>query len=207
MTSRDGPRPALLIDVDGPLNPYRARLTLRPDGYETHRYSMPQQRKPLRVWLNPSHGPALLALADRFELWWATTWEQQANEWVAPRVGLPTDLPVVRFGKNPPRPLAWLDPGRGIYFKTEPIAAAMTGRYFVWIDDDVTTADSDYLARRHPAGSLIYRIDPAVGLLPGDFAVIAELAADNRTGLLNGPTVAELMAARKAAAIQALCGD
>ncbi len=116
MTSRDGPRPALLIDVDGPLNPYRARLTLRPDGYETHRYSMPQQRKPLRVWLNPSHGPALLALADRFELWWATSWEQQANEWVAPRVGLPTDLPVVGFGKNPPRPVAWLDPGRGIYF-------------------------------------------------------------------------------------------
>ncbi|WP_267465361.1 hypothetical protein [Nocardia puris] len=28
--------------------------------------------KPLTVWLNSEHGPKLLALADVFELWWAT---------------------------------------------------------------------------------------------------------------------------------------
>ncbi len=30
-------RPLLLIDVDGPLNPYAAPPHRRPDGYQTHR--------------------------------------------------------------------------------------------------------------------------------------------------------------------------
>ncbi|WP_200881386.1 hypothetical protein [Nocardia otitidiscaviarum] len=84
--------------------------------------------KPLRVWLNPSHGPALLALADRFELVWATTWEHDANTYIAPVIGLP-ELPVVewqttkRFGPD------------GIFFKTEELVAHAAGRPFVWIDD------------------------------------------------------------------------
>jgi hypothetical protein len=34
-------RPMLLIDVDGPLNPYAAKPTRRPHGYTTHRLSPP----------------------------------------------------------------------------------------------------------------------------------------------------------------------
>ena len=76
-------RPLLLVDVDGPLNPYAAKPHQRPEGYKTHRlltprweaaerarlsaYGLPnKQSKPPRVWLNPEHGPALAALP--FEL-------------------------------------------------------------------------------------------------------------------------------------------
>lgn len=34
-------RPPLLVDVDGPLNPYAAKPSQRPDGYETHRLMTP----------------------------------------------------------------------------------------------------------------------------------------------------------------------
>lgn len=67
-----GDRPLLLLDVDGPLNPYAAKPSRRPPGYATHRMlpdswvaSSPRPRastRPLRVWLNPGHGPALLGL-------------------------------------------------------------------------------------------------------------------------------------------------
>ncbi len=54
-------RPLLFLDVDGPLNPYAAKPERRPDGYTTIRVPM-ADRRPLRVWLNPGHGAALLAL-------------------------------------------------------------------------------------------------------------------------------------------------
>jgi hypothetical protein len=66
-------RPLLFLDVDGPLNPFAAKPTRRPDGYVTHRMApqrwteadrerlcaegRPVKRaNPLRVWLNPAHG-------------------------------------------------------------------------------------------------------------------------------------------------------
>lgn len=75
-------KPLLLIDVDGPLNPYAAKASRRPEGYDTHRmrptgWEGPHV-KPLRVWLNPEHGPALTALP--FELAWCTTWQAEAND-------------------------------------------------------------------------------------------------------------------------------
>jgi hypothetical protein len=43
--------------------------------------------KPLHVWLNPEHGPALASLP--FELVWATTREDAANGYIGPIRGLP----------------------------------------------------------------------------------------------------------------------
>ncbi|SEB67496.1 hypothetical protein SAMN05216482_0488 [Streptomyces sp. PAN_FS17] len=99
-------RPLLFLDVDGPLNPYAAKPTRRPDGYTTLRVprdngdfqdhqELSFRRGPLRVWLNPAHGQALLKLG--YELCWATTWMADANRWIGPVIGLP-ELPFVDFG-------------------------------------------------------------------------------------------------------------
>jgi hypothetical protein len=56
-------RPALPLDVDGPLNPYMAKPHRRPAGYTTYRTKPrtwiaansqrpPEFVRPLRVWLN-----------------------------------------------------------------------------------------------------------------------------------------------------------
>ncbi|WP_370944311.1 hypothetical protein AB5J62_35200 [Amycolatopsis sp. cg5] len=93
-------RPLLFLDVDGPLNPFQAKPSKRPDGYLTYRIwtsvptPMPGRRKPLRVWLKPSHGEELLALP--YELVWATTWTHEANQKIGPELGLPV-LPVVSW--------------------------------------------------------------------------------------------------------------
>jgi hypothetical protein len=56
-------RPAILLDVDGPLNPFMAKPTRGPAGYHTHRICLFGFSRPLRVWLDPSRGPWLLSLA------------------------------------------------------------------------------------------------------------------------------------------------
>ncbi|WP_068059217.1 HAD domain-containing protein [Nocardia xishanensis] len=174
-------RPLLYLDVDGPLNPFAAKPHRRPEGYETHRLlpaswvarctEMKPHRKvkELRVWLNPAHGPKLLALADRFELVWATTWEHDANEWIGPRIGLP-ELPVVewqtskRFGPDL------------TFFKTAELVEHAAGRPFVWVDDEMTVRDRRYVEREHPGRALLHWVDPAKGLLDADFEALAAWA-------------------------------
>jgi hypothetical protein len=179
-------RPALLVDVDGPLNPYAAKPHRRPEGYQTHRlvtprweaaerrrlsaWGLPDRRvKPLRVWLNPDHGPALAALP--FELVWATTWEQEANDFVAPLLGLPT-LPFICW--LDPRP----EPANGVFWKTPQIVAWADGRAFAWVDDEISDADRDWVHAHHRGPALLRRVDPRCGLTVDDFARLARWAED-----------------------------
>lgn len=183
--------PLLFLDVDGPLNPFAAKPTRRPDGYQTHRMApqpwMDAERerlraegrpfkraKPLRVWLNPAHGPALLDLP--VELVWATTWEQEANEWIGPVLGLPA-LPVVCWPQKSARPE---QESGGLFWKTKTLAAYAAGRPFAWVDDQITMADWRWCAARHPAPTLLQPIDPARGLAVGDFAALGRWARLNQ---------------------------
>ncbi|WP_030691973.1 HAD domain-containing protein [Streptomyces globisporus] len=165
-------KPLLLIDVDGPLNPYAAQPERRPAGYETHRMSPTgwTGAKPLRVWLAPEHGGELLALAEAYELVWATTWKGEANDWIGPRLGLP-ELPFVDWprmhGKAP----------RGTFWKTQYILEYAAGRPFAWIDDDITPYDREYVEQNHLAAALLLRVDERIGLTRPDFDALAEWAA------------------------------
>lgn len=168
-------RPLLFVDVDGPLNPYAAKPTRRPEGYLTHRMSPADwareypDAQPLRVWLNPEHGPMLLSLP--VELVWATTWEHDANEWIGPRIGLP-ELPVVEW---PDRPFGATD---GRLWKTQPVADYAAGRPFAWIDDQLTDADVRWCELRYPAPTLLLPINPAIGLARNDIAAIGRWAEE-----------------------------
>ncbi|MFB7911129.1 hypothetical protein [Kitasatospora sp. NPDC056076] len=173
-------QPLLLLDVDGPLNPYAAPRLRRPDGYRTHelmptwwadrqtRRSADGEAKPLRVWLNPAHGPELLALP--YELVWATTWMDEANALIGPRLGLP-ELPYVRwtelFGEDPD----------GLHWKTKDVVAWAAGRPFVWVDDELGPQDAEWIAAHHPGPALTLHVNPRVGMLAGDFATLRDWAA------------------------------
>ncbi|MFG2822082.1 HAD domain-containing protein [Kitasatospora sp. NPDC048365] len=179
-------RPLLLIDVDGPLNPFAAKRTRRPAGYTTYRMSPPtwvadmrywmsangmphKQVKPLRVWLNPDHGRALRELP--FDLVWATTWQHEANEFIGPVLGLP-ELPVI--GWPEPRP----EPDGGVFWKTPAITDWVAGRPFAWVDDQITAADGAWVERHHDGTALLLTIDPGTGLRDRDFALLADWAAE-----------------------------
>ncbi|MEU9474833.1 hypothetical protein [Streptomyces sp. NPDC048191] len=162
-------RPLLFLDVDGPLNPYAAKPERRPEGYTTIRVPL-APRRPLRVWLNPAHGPALLRLG--YDLCWATSWMAEANVWIAPVVGLPTDLPHVDFGSG-----LFAERPDGVHWKTEAIVAHAEGRPFAWVDDEQSPADTRYVEAHHPGPALLRHVNPRLGLGAVDFAVLAEFAA------------------------------
>ncbi|MFD5918210.1 hypothetical protein ACFVYP_25900 [Kitasatospora sp. NPDC058201] len=173
------PLPLLLLDVDGPLNPYAAKPHQRPAGYGTHRVKpdswvarFPQRPaeyvRPLRLWINPDHGPELLSLP--YELVWATTWMAEANTWIAPLLGLP-ELPYVAWPQ-----LHQEDPD-GLHWKTRALVAWAAGRPFVWVDDELGPQDAAWIADHHPGRALALHVDPKLGLRGGDFATLREWAA------------------------------
>jgi hypothetical protein len=165
---RKGSRPLLFLDVDGPLNPYAAQPERRPQGYTTIRAAV-RPGRPLRVWLNPSHGAALLALP--YDLCWATTWMAEANRWIAPVIGLP-ELPYVDFGDH-----LFAERPDGVHWKTEAIVAYAAGRPFAWVDDEQSPADAEYVTRHHPAPALLHHVDPRLGLRAPDFTALGQFAA------------------------------
>jgi hypothetical protein len=43
----------------------------------------------------------------------------------------------------------------------------------VWVDDEVTDADRDWVAAHHPGRALLHRVDARLGLTDGDYAALA----------------------------------
>ncbi|MFD5726918.1 MULTISPECIES: hypothetical protein [unclassified Streptomyces] len=173
-------RPLLFLDVDGPLNPYAAKPERRPAGYTTIRVPrdaltatgdglLRSSAPPLRVWLNPAHGEALLALG--YELCWATTWMNDANTWIGPVLGLP-ELPFVDFGEG-----LFRERPDGVHWKCEALIAYAGGRPFAWVDDEQSDADHAHVSAHHPGPALLRHVNPRIGLRDDDFAALASFAA------------------------------
>ncbi|GAA0234177.1 hypothetical protein GCM10010492_36300 [Saccharothrix mutabilis subsp. mutabilis] len=146
----------LLLDVDGPLNPWAARTP--PPGYVRHEWRLSRWRRATRhAHLNPAHGPALLSLAERTgaELVWATSWEDLANDTVGPALGLPP-LRVIGLRAYEGTP-EW---------KYGAVGRFAAGRPIAWLDDDFAlfaSARDAFLRRRRETTALI-PVDPATGI-------------------------------------------
>lgn len=149
-------RPLLLLDFDGPLNPYRSRET--PPGYVRHEIVEGERTWVVRI--NPEHGVELNALADTFDLVWATSWEHGANRLLSPLLGLP-QLPTILWSKGKAvRRGSW---------KLPYVAEWVQDRPFVWVDDEVGEFERTVFAGDH---QLIHQVDPRTGLTATDFAAI-----------------------------------
>ncbi|WP_306415859.1 HAD domain-containing protein [Actinoplanes ianthinogenes] len=144
----------VFLDVDGPVIPLRARVVAG---------AVPDDGNPLLERIDPADGERLLALDA--DLVWATTWMGEANEVVAPRLGLPS-LPVVEWPEDD------VDPLPGLHWKTAFLTEWAAGRPFVWLDDELTGTDRDWVGARYPGPALLHRVDPLTGLTEGDFAAV-----------------------------------
>ncbi|MCX5402724.1 HAD domain-containing protein [Streptomyces sp. NBC_00335] len=155
-------RPVLFLDVDGPLIPFGSARSY--PAYESPGAPAGADGHPLLSRLDPALGPRLAALPC--ELVWATTWMDDANACVAPRLGLP-DLPVADW----PEPSAG-DLRSGTHWKTAGLVAWAAGRAFAWVDDEIGDADRRWVSAHHPGPALLHRVDPQVGLGERDFAAL-----------------------------------
>lgn len=162
-------KPILLLDVDGPLNPFAAETP--PLGYVEHEWRVSRWRRKAgrRAWLNPAHGAALLALAERTsaDLAWVSSWEDEANATVGPALGLPA-LPVVGVRAYEQHP-DW---------KYGAVGRFAAGRPLAWLDDDFElfpSARQRFLERRGRLATALIPVHPAKGIGP-DHLTAAETA-------------------------------
>ncbi|WP_030667949.1 HAD domain-containing protein [Streptomyces cellulosae] len=157
-------RPLLFLDVDGPLIPFGSSYAHPPAA--TADASTPvDQGNPLLKRLDPGIGARLMALGCH--LIWASTWKEEANETVAPLIGLPklpvVEWPDVRAAEGP----------RGLHWKTRPLVEWADGRPFIWVDDEISATDRQWVAASHPGPSLLHHVDPGKGLEDADFSTLA----------------------------------
>jgi hypothetical protein len=136
-----------------------------------HAPEPPAGANPLLARVDPALGPALTDLGCA--LVWATTWGEDANASLGPRLGLPR-LPVVGWPEPSPEEERQeaLDARAGRHWKTRPLVAHAAGRPFVWLDDELGDADRRWVAAHHPAPALLHAVDPARGIRGEDLAVI-----------------------------------
>lgn len=197
----DADRPLLFLDVDGPLIPFGDPP---PGGYPTYRspYVRPGAAaggNPLIARVDPELGPRLLSLPCRPV--WATTWLEDANECLAPWLGLPrlpvvdwpvddiddtddadameavnameaTDTTGTKDAQDRPDITNWPDGPDGVHWKTRPLVAWANGRPFAWVDDEITEPDRRWVAAHSPARALLHRVDPRRGLTEADFIAL-----------------------------------
>jgi hypothetical protein len=158
-------QPLLLLDVDGPLNPFRAT---NPEGYTKHR--LPTAGQSFEVWLNHDHGAMLLDFAQRhgFELVWCTTWEHDANICIGPHIGLP-ELPVIEFGFT------------ATEWKFNAVLEYAAGRQLAWLDDDflLFRAEREWFEQqRGDTPTLLHLVSPRVGITADDLTAVGAWAVD-----------------------------
>jgi hypothetical protein len=162
-------RPLLFLDVDGPLLPF---------GGNPPRGPRVSGSAPHLARLRPETGRRLAALPCT--LVWATTWLEDANSEIAPRIGLP-NLPVVAW-PEPTRADEQEDQWLGLCWKTRTLVNWAAGRPFAWVDDEITDADRDWVSAQHPGPALLRSVDPSLGLTEQDFTALYAWLRDLRAG-------------------------
>jgi hypothetical protein len=166
----------LVCDIDGVLIPFPAADGAIPDTHLEHWARFTGKPDPVRVWLNPGHGPQLADLVERTgaEPSWCSTWRQDSAPQIGARLGLPTWPSIVL-----PTPPTDSSHQAGHLWKQPHVAEQAGENPLIWIDDDFTDLDHTWAAERTAAGlpTLLVEPDPYVGIQPEHFELITAFVA------------------------------
>jgi hypothetical protein len=148
--------PLLMVDIDGVVSLFGFPPGTPPTEGSFHWVDG------IPHFLSAAAARHLLALGEIFELVWCSGWEERANEHLPHLLGLPPELPYLRFARTG---AAGGDPRtatRG-HWKLAAIDAYAGLRPLAWIDDCLDAACHDWAAARS-APTLLVQTAPAQGL-------------------------------------------
>lgn len=157
-------RPLLFLDVDGTL--LHIDGCAKFDALQIDWQEWQSHRNPRLAGMDRTLGRRLLALGC--ELVWATAWMHDANDVIAPLLGLPP-LPVADLPEAPPE-----DPADTLHWKTAALIATAAGQRFVWVDDEISDIDRAWVNTHHAGSALLHRVGPRSGLTEVDLAYIGD---------------------------------
>jgi hypothetical protein len=145
-------RPILFVDVDGVISLFGFKPGTPPGTFH--------HIDGIVHCIGHDAGRRLKALERRFELVWATGWEEKANEYLPLMLGLDErELPVLTFD------------GRAVFgsahWKVEAIDEYAGNRPAAWIDDNLDR-HCRHWAKRRRAPTLLLETDAAVGITDDD---------------------------------------
>jgi hypothetical protein len=148
--------PILFVDVDGVISLFGFKPSGKPAGTFHSVDGI--------IHLIGAEAAARLAqLASRFELVWATGWEEKANEYLVHILELPGELPVLTFD------------GRAVFgsshWKLDAIDEYARGRPAAWIDDNLDDQCKAWAATR-PEPTLLVETAAAVGITDEDVQLL-----------------------------------
>jgi hypothetical protein len=157
-------RPVLFVDVDGVISLFGFNPSETPPG-SFHSIDG------IIHCIGSEVAARLAKLAQRYELVWATGWEEKANEYLVHILGLPRELPVLTFD------------GRAVFgsshWKLDAIDDYARGRPAAWLDDNLDErADNWAGSRQEP--TLLVRTESATGLTDEHVELLLEWAEANR---------------------------
>lgn len=150
-------RPILFVDVDGVISLFGFPSTRRPPG--TFHWV-----DGVAHCIGTHCGARLRRLAERYDLVWATGWEEKANEYLPFLLELPRDeYPALTFE------------GRAIFgsahWKLEAIEEYAEGRPAAWIDDSIDRTCRAWAERRDPP-TLLVETEAPVGITEEDVELL-----------------------------------
>ncbi len=141
-----------MVDIDGVISLFGAPAQALAEGARTGSL---HSIDGIPHFLSSSAAAHLLALAELYELVWASGWEERANEHLPRLLGLPPGLPFLRFE----RPVGPAD----AHWKLSAVERHAGSRALAWIDDSFNDACHEW-AREREAATLLVATDPAQGL-------------------------------------------
>jgi hypothetical protein len=148
LNEKPSKRPLLFLDVDGVISLFGFPSSATPPG--TFHWV-----DGIVHCIGHACGNRVRRLGERFEIVWATGWEEKANEYLVHLLELEAELPVLSFDGA----AVW----GSAHWKLAEIEAYAGDRPAAWIDDNLSEECLAW-ARGRRAPTLLIGTDPAVGI-------------------------------------------
>ena len=147
MPSVDSHKPLLLVDIDGVISLFGGDVGSQSGSFHSI--------EGIPHFLSSTAAAHLLDLSEHFQPAWCSGWEEKANEHLPHLLGLPADMPFLRFDRAVGRSNA--------HWKLDAIDSYAGDRPLAWIDDAFNPACHEWAGAR-TAPTLLVQTAPAIGL-------------------------------------------